>query len=81
MHKNEMDTIGHERWFETMVFKAKKDGPYWDANVSEQISVKGEWGIWGKTAKELPEDVDNKANEMHERIVKQFAVTDEPEEE
>ena len=65
----EMDTIGHERYYETMAFRAVKVGAYWDADVSEEVPFESDWSICAKSAKKLPDDVDNKANDMHEAVV------------
>ena len=68
-----VDTIGHERWYETMVFEASCQGGYFDADVSKkQIHVSQDWGIWGKTWEDVEKTYslpDNAANDMHERIV------------
>jgi hypothetical protein len=59
-------TIGHNRHFETMAFHAKHDGRYWDANVSRgEISFNSEWAI-----SDL--DADDRANDMHEAVVREF---------
>ena len=65
----EIKEIGDRRYYETMVFYAGDDGPYVDANVMYSIMISSKWGVWADTLKELPKDVDNRANEMHERIV------------
>lgn len=69
------DTIGAGgRYYETMAFKARKTGPYWDADVTKQISFSSEWAICSDTGvKGLPEDADNKANEMHEAVVTELS--------
>lgn len=64
-----IETIGHNRYYETMAFKAEFDNPYYEVNVSEQIYFDSEWAICGNDASELPNDVDNKADEMHEAVV------------
>ncbi len=68
-----IDTIGPNRYYETMCFVGKKDGPYIDINVTKEFhsfpdTVK--WSINAKNAKSLPDDVDNQANDMHEAFVK-----------
>lgn len=71
-----LETIGAGgRFYETMAFKAKKEGQYWEADVSEQISVESEWAICAKAPKELPDDVDNQADLMHEAIVAELSRT------
>ena len=67
-----MAMIGHERWYETMVFEAKEDGPYWDIDVEKEISLDSEWGVWADSIDKLPKAVDNVANDMHEKIVQEI---------
>jgi|WetSurSiteA1Bulk_404760.scaffolds.fasta_scaffold01829_16 hypothetical protein len=56
------EEIGPNRYFETMVFKAKHDGTYWDADVKNEIGFESPW--------ELSNDVDgNQVNQMHEDVV------------
>lgn len=67
------DTIGGGgRYYETMAFYAKKDGPYWDVDVGRQISFESEWAICADSVKKLPRDADNKANDMHEAVVSEL---------
>ena len=68
----EIDTIGLERFYETMVFWTKKDGCYIEIEVSRGIEIPDnlEWGIFGTTIKDLPEDVDNIMDKQHDEIVK-----------
>lgn len=73
-HKNNCpDTIGYDRWYETMVFEGEmKSNGYIDANVEKEIFPKNDCGIWGRTWDEVLEKYptpDNAANDMHERIV------------
>lgn len=65
------ESIGNERYYETMVFGGKVEGPYIEADVSKQISIpdKLEWGIFGKSDKDLSEDSDLQMDEIHEKIV------------
>ena len=74
MRDNEkLDTIGaFGRYYETMVFGAIKDGEYIESDVSDQRDFNSEWSICAESPEELPDDVDNKANEMHEAVVKEF---------
>ena len=56
--------IGCDRHYETMVFWAKKAGPYWEADISREISFESPWSI-----RKLDGTTDGKANEMHEKVV------------
>ena len=57
------EKVGCDRYFETMAFHAKKDDPrYYDIDVEKQIYFNSEWSI-NKT------DADDKANEMHEKVI------------
>ena len=72
--KDKMDTIGaFNRYYETMIFIGKKEGEYIEADCCKDITnyvVDGDWKICAESVKELPEDVDNVADAMHERAVK-----------
>ena len=71
---NGLETIGAGgRYYETMVFGTKNEGPYIDANVSDERSFESEWSICADSWQELPDDVDNIANDMHEEVVAEFA--------
>ena len=63
-----VEQIGYGRYYETMVFGTKQNGPYIDINVEDQREVNGKWAI----NVDLPDDVDNVANAMHENVVKEF---------
>ena len=68
--KAKLETIGAGgRYYETMAFKAKKKGQYFDADVLEEISFNSEWAICADSPEELPDDVDNQADLQHERVV------------
>ena len=68
------DTIGTGgRYYETMAFQAKKEGPYWDIDVSKQINFQSEWAICADSVKKLPLDADNKANDMHDAVVSELS--------
>lgn len=66
------ETIGVNRWFETMAFNAKFAHGYWDADVTEEIVFESPWALCAETWEELcttyPQ-VDNSANDMHEAVV------------
>lgn len=71
--QGKMDSVGLDRWYETMAFKAGEENGYIDADVSKQIYFDSDWGIWGETWDEIFEECnhvpDNAANDMHERVV------------
>ena len=54
-------TIGHQRYYETMVFLARKDGPYLEADVGNQVFMSSDWSI-----DNVDKGSDNAANDMHE---------------
>ena len=60
------------RFYETKVFGIEKVGPYIDADVRDERRFKSKWGIHAGNPKELPKDVDNVANDMHEAVVAEF---------
>jgi hypothetical protein len=60
-------TIGHERYYETMAFKAKYKEPYWEADVSREISLDSKWSI-----NECEHETDLKADAMHEAVVSEI---------
>jgi len=61
--------IGWQRDYETMVFWAKADGPYLDADVSHEIHLNSPWAL---KYEGLPE-TDILANNMHETAVLEIA--------
>ena len=67
--KKEDQEIGINRFYETMAFEAKKEGVYWEADVSKQVDFNNRW-----TINELEQETDFKADEMHERIVKELSL-------
>lgn len=74
--EGQFDTIGAGgRYYETMAFFARKEGPYWDADVSKQINFESEWAICADSVKKLPADADNKADEMHNAVVSELLRT------
>ena len=64
-----METIGNNRYYETMAFIAKQDGPYWDIDVNQDLSFDSKWSICAESPDDLPGDVDNVANAMHDTVV------------
>lgn len=59
---NSYETIGINRYYETMAFHAKFDEKFWDADVHKQINFDSPWAI-----DKL--DAENEANDMHEKVV------------
>lgn len=58
-------TIGRKRYYETMVFHAKREhGIYWDADIGRQLPGPEKWGI-----DHCAETADMEANDMHEAAV------------
>lgn len=71
--KQALETIGHERYYETMCWPAHREGPYWEANVSaEEIEI-DDWAISAKAPVDILDGVDNDANDMHEKAVQRVA--------
>lgn len=74
-NKDDIISIGHQRWYETIAFKAININGYLDADVTKEIKFNSEWGIWGRTWEEVLkkyEHPDLAANEMHERVVEEL---------
>lgn len=63
----ELETIGCDRHYETMVFKGALEGKYIDISVTDDISLGVGWAI--EVNKTNRDNVDNLANDMHERNV------------
>ena len=62
------ETIGHERYYETMAFEAKQDGIYWDADPEKQIDFDSLWAI-----NHCGYDSEFLANEMHDKAVTELS--------
>jgi len=65
MNEKTTDTVGLDRYYETMVFIGKDDGVYIDIDVSKRVPFDSEWRI----NEYKSEGIDNKANDMHEKVV------------
>ena len=62
------ETIGLNRYYETMVWRAYKDSGYWEINQAEgDISFDSKWAI-----DNVERGSDNEANDMHEAIVNEI---------
>ena len=66
-NKNGFITIGLCRYYETMAFEAQKNGVYWDTNVEKQIDFDSNWAL-----NECDFNSDQKANEMHDKVVEEL---------
>lgn len=65
-HKMKFDAVGLDRYYETMAFIAKSsDMRYHDIDVSKQVEFNSDWYV--ETL-----DADDKANDMHEAVVKEL---------
>jgi hypothetical protein len=70
IHPNKnFDTVGCNRYYETMVFKAKRvEKIYWDANINKEVQFDSPWQIDKINVKS-----DKEANDMHEKIVDELS--------
>ncbi len=59
--------IGCNRYYETMVFHAKYEDPYWEADVEREISIESDWDI-----DVCERETDGKANAMHETVIREI---------
>lgn len=57
------ETVGHNRYYETMAFEAKQGGIYWDADTSKPIGFDSAWAIH-----DCNDDSEFRANEMHDKF-------------
>ena len=60
-------TVGYNRFYETMAFEAKKEGNYWDIDVTKEVKFNSNWYI-----EKITDNSDNKANEMHEEVIREL---------
>lgn len=68
-----VDTIGAGgRYYETAAFGVIIAAGYIEANVFDQRDFESPWQIKAESQYELPEDVDNIANAMHDKVVAEF---------
>jgi hypothetical protein len=61
-------TIGHNRYFETMCFHAKNNYGYWDADVNYTVPFVSQWAI-----RHIDRETDGQANAMHDAVVKEIS--------
>ena len=67
LYPNKFTDIGHNRYYETMVFEATLQGKYWDADVTKEVKFDSSWAI-----DHFGDNSDNEANDMHEVVVKEI---------
>lgn len=60
------NTIGYNRYYETMAFEARWDGTYWDADVAKHIDFESPWCI-----DHIDHGADAEAQKMHEDVVEE----------
>ncbi len=65
-------TLGPNRWYETMVFRAGEIDGYIDIIDSQPVGFKSKWAICSERWEDLRCDVDTEANEMHEAVVEEM---------
>lgn len=67
----DINEIGHRKYYETMVFRGIKEGPYIEAGVSLELTVSDDlkMGIYSDSYDDLPADVDNIMDDQHDAIV------------
>ena len=63
-----VDTIGNNRYYETMAYKAEYVDPYWEADVASQVPFDSPWMLG-----EAERESDLAANNMHEAVVDEIA--------
>jgi hypothetical protein len=66
-HSEGVEQIGLDRYYETMVFEAKYEEPYWEADVQKEVEFGSTWRI-----DTISHDTDKLANEMHETVVNEI---------
>lgn len=69
----QMEQVGDGRYYETMAFGAANVSfGYVDADISDERRFDSQFAISAESAKDLPVDVDNAANAMHDAVVAEF---------
>jgi hypothetical protein len=63
----EIETIGYNRYFETMAFRGYENSGYIEADIHNQIQFDSEWAI-----SDCEHDADGRANDMHENVVQEI---------
>ena len=66
---DQFDTIGAGgRMYETMAFHAKREGPYWEADVQRDVHFTSPWSL-----NECKHESDLKMDKQHERVVAEIS--------
>lgn len=66
-HTGTVQEIGCSRYYETVVFEASYEKPYWEADISKELNFESNWAL-----NYCGRDADKKANEMHDKVVDEF---------
>lgn len=67
-------TIGCDRFYETMAFHAHLENGYWDADVTQQVTLKTKWQVTRSDYANFESTIDTIANDMHENAVTSIAM-------
>jgi hypothetical protein len=67
-HDAEYERIGCDRFFETMAFHADYEEPYWDADVTREVSFDAPRSI-----ADIKRESDAEADAMHEAVVAEIS--------
>lgn len=73
--EGKMDSVGYERWYETMAFVGVEENGYIDADVMQNVWFNSEWGLFADSWEDLKKQYpypDNSANDMHEKVVEEL---------
>lgn len=62
------EEIGCGRYYETMAFMAQFIEPYWEADVTQEVSFVSPWMVF-----ECEQESDLEANAMHEAVVAEIS--------
>lgn len=66
LYRGQFEKVGDGRYYETMAFYSNpKDTRYYDIDATRQVDFESPWSI-------STLDADDKANKMHERVVKEI---------
>lgn len=73
-HTEPIGYNNYPRYYETMVFEAKLERAYYDIDTDKPISFDSNWAICAASVTDLPNDVDNQADAMHETVVEEITL-------